>query len=282
MHWPADHPLHADDLLARWRGAADRLCGDGVVLRVLKHVPGRRVATLVSTPDGLAVLKVFSSPRARGNDRRLRALGPAVGDLLPRARQVDPLGHVGLLSYLPGRPLDGLSGPPFIAACGQAGAALARLHGCGVVLDRQWTAADELAQLRSMATPTTDAAISRAVRSLLPQPDVPLGPAHRDLHLAQVVVQPAGVAFIDLDEATMAPPGLDVGNLLGHLRQEAALGRRPAREVADAATAFLTSYGGAPPDTDCWQQLTLARLAALADARFDRPDWTAALLLVLA
>ena len=90
------------------------------------------------------------------------------------------------------------------------------------------------------------------------------------------------MAFIDLDEATMAPPGLDVGNLLGHLSQEAALGRRPALEVADAAAAFLTSYGGTPPDTDCWQQLTLARLAALADARFDRPDWTAALLLVLA
>ena len=279
MHWPAEHPLRADEVLAQWRGAADRLCGDGVVLRVLKHVPGRRVATLVSTPDGPAVLKVFSSPRARGNDRRLRALGPAVGDVLPRARQVDPLGHVGLLSYLPGRPLDGMSGPPFVAACGQVGAALARLHGCGVVLDRQWTAADELAQLRSMATPTTDAAITRAV---LPQHDVELRPAHRDLHLAQVVVQPAGVAFIDLDEATMAPPGLDVGNLLGHLSQEAALGRRPALEVADAAAAFLTSYGGAPPDTDCWQQLTLARLAALADARFDRPDWTAALLLVLA
>ena len=279
MHWPAEHPLRADALLARWRGPADRLCGDGVVLRVLKHVRGRRVATLVSMPDGPAVLKVFSSPRARGNDRRLRALGPAVGDLLPQALQVDPLGHVGLLSYLPGRPLDSMSGPPFVAACGQAGAALARLHGCGVVLDRQWTAADELTHLRSMATPTTDAAITRAV---LPQHDVELRPAHRDLHLAQVVVQPAGVAFIDLDEATMAPPGLDVGNLLGHLSQEAALGRRPALEVADAAAAFLTSYGGAPPDTDCWQQLTLARLAALADARFDRPDWTAALLLVLA
>lgn len=282
MHWPAEHPLRADDLLARWRGPADRLCGDGVVLRVLKHVRGRRVATLVSTADGLAVLKVFSSPRARGNDRRLRALGPAVGDLLPRALQVDPLGHVGLLSYRPGQPLDTLSGPPFVAACGQAGAALARLHGCGIVLDRQWTAADELAQLRSKATPTTEHAITRAARSWSPQPDALLVPAHRDLHLAQVVVQPVGVAFIDLDETTMAPRGLDVGNLLGHLSQEAALGRRPAVEVAAAAAAFLSGYGGAPADTDCWQQLTLARLAALADGRFDRPDWTAALLLVLA
>ncbi len=282
MHWPAEHPLRADDLLARWRGPADRLCGDGVVLRVLKHVRGRRVATLVSTADGLAVLKVFSSPRARGNDRRLRALGPAVGDLLPRALQVDPLGHVGLLSYLPGQPLDRLSGPPFVVACGQAGAALARLHGCGIVLDRQWTAADELAQLRSMATPTTEHAITRAVRSWSPQPDALLVPAHRDLHLAQVVVQPAGVAFIDLDETTMAPRGLDVGNLLGHLSQEVALDRRPAVEVGAAAAAFLTGYGGAPADTECWQQLTLARLAALADVRFDRPDWTAALLLVLA
>ncbi len=282
MHWPAEHPLHTDTTLAPWRDSADRLCADGAVLRVLKHVQGRRVATLVSTADGPAVLKVFSSPRARGNDRRLRALGPAVGDLLPRPLQVDPLGHVGLLSYLPGEALDRLSGQPFVAACGQAGAALARLHGCAVVLDRQWTAADELAQLAAMATPTIEAAITGVVRSWSPRPGAPLVPAHRDLHLAQVVVQPAGVAFIDLDETTMAPRGLDVGNLLGHLAQEAALGRRPAAEVTGATTAFLTGYGGAPADTGCWQHLTLARLAALADTRFDRPDWTAALLLVLA
>lgn len=282
MHWPAEHPLRADALLARWRVPADRLCGDGVVLRVLKHVSGRRVATLVSTADGLAVLKVFSSPRARGNDRRLRALGPVVGDLLPRALRVDPLGHVGLLSYLPGRPLDSLAGAAFIAACRQAGAALARLHGCGVVLDRQWTAPDELAHLRAMATPTTEPAITRAVRTWCPQAGASLVPAHRDLHLAQVVVQADGVAFIDLDEATMAPPGLDVGNILGHLSQDAALGRRPPCQVADATAAFLTGYGSAPVDTDCWQQLTLARLAALADARYGRPDWTAALLQVLA
>lgn len=57
-----------------------------------------------------------------------------------------------------------------------------------------------------------------------------------------------------------------------------------ARWPALAGAPFVAAGGqaGAPADTDWWQQLTPARLVALADARFDRPDWTAALLPVLA
>ena len=281
MHWPAEHPLHTDDALARWREPADRLCQDGLALRVLKHVPGRRVATLVSTSDGLAVLKVFSSPRARGNDRRLRALGREVGELIPRALRVDAEGHVGLLSYLPGRPLESLAGGKFVVASGRVGTALGRLHGCGVVLDRQWTVLDEVAHLRATATPVTETGVEKTIRSCCPAPVQGLVPAHRDLHPGQVVVRDDDVALIDLDEATMAPRGLDVGNFLGHLTRDAVLGRRPAAEVVDAGRAFCAGYGETPADTDCWRQLTLARLAALADTRQGRPDWMDSLLAVL-
>ena len=51
-----------------------------------------------------------------------------------------------------------------------------------------------------------------------------------------------------------------------------------------AGASFVAAGGqaGAPADTDCWQQLTPGRLVTLADARFDRLDWTTALLPVLA
>lgn len=279
--WPADSPLCTDARLAGHADAAGLLCRGGRLVRVLKHVPGRRLAALVSLPDGLAVLKVFASPRARGNDRRLRLLAPAVGGLVPRPLAVDPAGHVGLVSWADGTPLDRLSGDGLVAGCALLGAALGRLHRSGVVLDRAWTVETEVRALRERATPATAAAVEAAVATSCPRPDR-LVPSHRDLHPAQVVVAGSAVSLIDLDEAAMAPAGLDVGNLVGHLRQDAVLGRRPAGEVDAATAALLGAYGPVPADTDRWTSLTLARLAGLADARHGRADWSERLLACLA
>jgi hypothetical protein len=75
----------------------------------------------------------------------------------------------------------------------------------------------------------------------------------------------------------MAPPGLDVGNFLAHLDQDAALGRRPDHETRTAGRAFLRGYGGPPRDLTWWREIALARLAVLAEERHDRPDWAASL-----
>jgi hypothetical protein len=60
MHWPDDHPVRTDPRLAEWQADADAVCSQGSVLAVLRHVTGRRVATLVRTPDGPGVLKLFA------------------------------------------------------------------------------------------------------------------------------------------------------------------------------------------------------------------------------
>jgi hypothetical protein len=111
MHWPADHPLRTDPRLAKFRSDADAVCPEGSVVAVLRHREGHRVTTLVRTPDGPAVLKLYHSARAPENHRRLQMLRLGAGCVaLPRPLGVGPAGHAGLLEYLPGRPLRALGG----------------------------------------------------------------------------------------------------------------------------------------------------------------------------
>lgn len=274
--WPSDGtPVLTDPALTPYANAAAQLCPGGRWVRTLRHVPGRRAAGLVTLPDGPAVLKVYAGPRARGNVRRLRVLagGPAVA-LVPRVFGVDPSGHVALLEYVVGTPLEVLRGPGFAAGCRAAGAALARLHGCAAPLDRRWTVDDEVAALRRSCPPRLAILeqLTAMAAELAGAAAGQLVPAHRDCHPGQAVVTAAGtVRWIDLDEAALAPAGLDFGNLLAHLDRDRLLGRRPAAEVAAAAAAFAIGYGQIPAGARAWRRVSLARLAGLAETRFADP-----------
>lgn len=273
MQWPAEHPLRTDEKLRPWAGAAADLCDGARVVRVLRHLPGRRVATLLRLRDTYSVLKVFASPRARGNDRRLTALaaGPAAS-IVPASLGTDPSGHVHLVTYHAGVMLHQLPDADFVASCGRTGAQLRRLHDCGVELDRYWGWREEAAQLERHALTST---LGRAREALLHPPDAEGADrvcAHRDCHPGQVVVEPTGdVRWIDLDDSAMAPRALDVGNMIAHLRREY-LSETRDREVAVAAeTRFLLGYGSHASLTtaalDRWIEVALLRLAALAATR---------------
>jgi Ser/Thr protein kinase RdoA (MazF antagonist) len=240
MHWPADHPVRTDPVLAEWRADADAVCPEGEVVTVLRHVAGRRVATLVRTPDGPAVLKLYRSEKASGNHLRLQTLWLGAGSVPPpRPLAVGPAGHAGLLEYVPGRPLRAVSGADFVAACEEVGRVLARLHASDVLLDRGWTARTEIDDLARRFTASGGG-------SWLPPAPETLVPAHRDLNPSQVVIVPGAVRLIDFDEATMAPAGLDVGNFLAHLTKDVVQGRRLPTETEPAGEAFLRGYGRIP------------------------------------
>ena len=83
----------------------------------------------------------------------------------------------------------------------------------------------------------------------------------------------ATARWIDLDDAAMAPAGLDVGNFVAHLRRDHAFGLRGADETRDAIEGFLDGYGEAPADLAAWERLSLIRLAGLATSRHNRYDW---------
>ncbi len=279
MHWPSEHPVHQDGSLAGLIDAADELCPDARAGHVLRHVPGRRMAVFVDTSDGPGVLKMFATPRARGNHRRLAMLaGTSASPCVPTSRGCDRTGHVGLVSWQPGRTLHDLTDDEWASGCAGAGAALAMLHASGATFDRAWSAADECEHLRRFADGPEGGLIARA-DSLGERLDGDeLVSAHRDFHPKQVVIDAGDPHLIDLDDAAMAPAALDVGNFLAHLTQEAVLGLRPRRAVDTARAGFLESYGDIDADIEVWEWLTLLRLAALARTRHARPDWCRALL----
>ena len=272
MHWPIDHPVNTDPPLRTWADGAQQLCPEASVLTVLRHLPRRRVASLVETTRGRGVLKVFASPRARGNVRRLESLRrSSAGHLVPEPWGVDDAGHVSLVAFVVGEVFDCLNDDRFVATAELAGVALRQLHDSAAVLDRTWSLDDELRLLVSRATTTTHRSVDMAVGRAAHLASDLLVSAHRDCHPRQLVTIAHGVCWIDLDDAAMAPSGLDVGNMVAHLRRDAVLGRRSPAASERAIVAFRSGYGDTASDVDSWEQLSLLRLAGLATSRHRRP-----------
>ena len=273
MQWPPDHPALADAALAPWIGGAAELCPAGRIDATLRHLPGRRIAVRVRTPLGPAVLKVFANPRARGNHRRLARLAASgAAGLVPRSHGADASGHVALAEWVPGTPLDRAEGGRLIAGCAVVGEALAALHRSGAELDRRWASGEELALLRRQSVPLTAVWMTTAAHVAERVAGEPLVSAHRDFHPSQVVLGGEGVRLIDLDDAAMAPPALDVGNFVAHIRRAGVIGVHPPAIAAAAASAFLAGYGRVEGDVEAWAWLSMIRLAGLAQARHGRPD----------
>lgn len=273
MPWPSDHPANTDPILAPWADGVDEVAPGACVAEVLRYLPGRRVATLVEHERELAVVKVFASPRARGNARRLGALAasPAAA-IVPTLLGCDAAGHVLALSYRHGVLPTSLPDTEYPSCFHRVGAALRKVHESGAELDRVWDWDQEVAQLRRQATPATVDLVETLVASTGRLAGAPLIPAHRDAHPRQVVVAADGaVAFIDLDDAAMGPRGLDVGNMLGHLIREGITGARSVPATVEASEAFLDGYGPcAELDGGVltgWTALAIARLAGLAESR---------------
>lgn len=282
MPWPTDHPALTDPQLIPWSSGLDSLCPDAEFIRTLRYLPGRRVASQIRSGDRDLVLKLFASPRARGNDRRLRLWKSSPArDLVPSPMGSDRTGHLGLIEFVPGVPMNQLEGIEFIKACEMAGEALKRLHDSGVELDRDWTLSEELDQLERRATPRAAGAIAALV-GLEFAKDASLVSSHRDCHPGQAVVEGDHFCWIDLDDSAMAPAGLDVGNLIAHLRRYGVVGAIDPKVVAKSIDAFRASYGDLPEESDKWEWLSLARLVSLAEHRHSRADEAIALLELLA
>lgn len=275
MPWPTDHPALTDPMLAPWADGLEVVAPGATTVEVLRYLPGRRVATLVEHEHEPIVVKVFASPRARGNARRLRALGasPAAA-IVPSLLGCDATGHVLALSYRQGDLPASLPEAEYPGCFFRVGAALRLLHESEAELDRVWDWDKEVTQLRRLATPVTLELVETLVASTSQLAGGSLISAHRDAHPRQVVVGADGaVAFIDLDDAAMGPRGLDVGNMLGHLVRERITGARSAPAAREAGEAFLDGYG---PCADLdggvltgWTALAVARLAGLAESRHD-------------
>lgn len=167
------------------------------------------------------------------------------------------------------------------AECARAGAALARLHGSGVVPQAQWTAADELAALRkamadvARALPDLTAPLERLLDELHAageRLDFPTdAPIHGNLFGDQILVAPQGTGIVDWDDLARGDPLYDLGRLAAHLIYLRLVGAARSDHVA----ALCAGYGGRPDAARLRWQIAVALLmrAKISSLRLLPPHW---------
>jgi Ser/Thr protein kinase RdoA (MazF antagonist) len=226
-------------------GVVEAVVGTPVVFEELKHKPGRRLTSRASGPKGSAIVKLYRSDRAPTVAERISALSGGPPEVeVPEVLAVNAAERVVVLSELQGSPLREAALVSDEEVCRRAGAAIAAWHGAWrsrkpAVL-REHTIELELSVLidhAALASPE----IRRGVAAGVPELNgswLPETVVHRDLYEEQVLIGER-VGLIDLDDAALGPPELDVGNLLAHLDL---LELRSARALARAERALLDGY----------------------------------------
>jgi len=146
-----------------------------------------------------------------------------------------------------GTALDRLPAGAAVRAAGLAARWLATLHGSEAVLARRMDLTHELVDVQEWAACVADRApFARAAAFALAErladaaaelPTVREVPVHKDFHAGHVLAVPAGVVVIDLDEARMGDPALDVAHLSTYLDAS------PWPGAAAARATFLDTYG---------------------------------------
>jgi hypothetical protein len=250
--------------------AAQVAWGHGVAPRVvaaqqLADAAGRRtvVRYLVEGLGGSAATALIGKAhdarhRAFIAHENLRILGQEVftgtaGLGVPRI--VCRIPSLGMLLYreVAGRSADVLDGPGAVRAAESAGHWLTALHTSSVVLTRRVDLGHEVANAEEWATrvaaavpmsrPTVFDLMDRLVDAAAQLPATREVPVHKDLHAGHVLVPDGGrggVVVIDLDEARMGDPAIDVAHFCAYLDAS----RRPAASAM--RDAFLAGYGLVP------------------------------------
>jgi aminoglycoside phosphotransferase (APT) family kinase protein len=251
----------------------EEIVGAPVWVEELKHKPGRRRTLRARGSGGTAIVKVYASNRTSLVARRIAALAAGPEEpVVPAVLHVDTKLHFLALSEVPGRPLrDALLGSD-LSTCTQVGAALGSWHaaweGVAPLPLQRHTVERELKILRSRAEqasrPVADAVTESRLGATAEWRCSTV--VHRDLYEDHVLIGDR-VGLIDVDDAALGPPELDIGNLLAHVEL---LERRQGRDLVRELHALLDGYAERGPSLeeallDRCRRLTLLRLACLND-----------------
>ncbi|HLP78687.1 MAG TPA: phosphotransferase, partial [Candidatus Paceibacterota bacterium] len=171
--------------------------------------------------------------------------------------------------------------------------AIHKLHVAGVKPDKQHTMADELRILRrgfcelAASRPTWTGRLAKLLVACdkLGSEVVPARSCgiHRDFYPAQVIVDNARLWLIDFDLYCLGDPGLDAGNFIGHLTEQALRERGDASAMAEVEQAleerFVELSGeSVRASVRAYATLTLARHIFISTRFPDRSHLTKQLL----
>ncbi|MDK3255743.1 phosphotransferase family protein [Blastococcus capsensis] len=261
---PSVDPLDADRMTDVLRRVPALRAADGlrvVHARPLAVAAGRRrvvryeVEGLVGGPVALVGKSYADRHRSSIAYDNLRLLHGEVFAGTPTCTVPAPVCHLPaqrmvLYREVAGTALDQPAAGNGVPAAGLAARWLATLHGSAAVLARRLDLTHELVDVGTWAACVGDRAPeARAAAHLLAErlaaaaaelPALPEVPIHKDFHAGHVLVVPDGVAVIDLDEARMGDPALDVAHLT------ACLDAFPSPRAVEIRAAFLDAYGALP------------------------------------
>lgn len=246
-----------------------------VAFEELKHKPGRRTTWRATAGDGhsTAIVKRYTSGRAPLVAARLAVLHPGPrSPCVPQMLHLDTERGAVVLSDVPGRPLREAVFAGDTDAFRMAGQAMGTWHawwrGRSPAPLRPHGADREVALLLARAA-GAPAEIAEAVNRMAPSLAFPWPCStvvHRDLYEEQVLVDALGeIGLIDLDDAALGPPELDLGNFIAHLEL---LGLRRGSTPGHSVVAFLVGHADAAGPLDAallerCRRLTLLRLACI-------------------
>lgn len=247
-----------------------RLVGAPVTLETLKSKPGRRRTLRASGPRGSVIVKVYATARAGQVAARLSCLADGPNEpVIPRVLEVAPDHRYVVLSEVYGQTLGASLLGRSMDAPARAGRALGRWHAA-------WASAPppalrphsverelEILEARLSGLPCD---LARRIRRARPDavPWAPVTVVHRDLYEEQLIVGER-IGLIDLDDVSLGPPELDLGNLLAHLELlEVRSGQRLTQQREDLLRSYR-SVGLAIDEARLayCRKLSLLRLAAI-------------------
>jgi aminoglycoside phosphotransferase (APT) family kinase protein len=213
---------------------------------VLRHKHGRRCTLRYRLDDGVQVLaKTYASPRAARVHESYRRLATSGCVAMPRPLGWDEESRLVATAPVTGEPLrDEL---PAV----EVAEVLYAFHSSGVTLERRHSLEDELAPLADRVERLAAVAPSaRRCLDLVRQGQARRWtwrwlPIHRDFYEDQLLISDHGLAVLDLDDAAMSEPAVDVANFVAHLRLRGATARafvKRYRELDPALDMRLVAF----------------------------------------
>jgi len=257
-------------------------------LELVRHKPCRRAIlryTVQRDDDRIDHLygKTFASERGP----RVFATSQIVADARAFGADVQVPEPIAFLPHLkllvqrsvPGQPAESalLDGDQDLAR--RIATALYRMHASGVDLGRRHDLDEELAPLRERVEEISngDPKLSPLASACLTKIHARARetawrwrwqPIHRDVYHDQVLVDGGRLAILDLDDAAMSEPAIDIANFVAHLQLLGIQRQDSPTALAEVIDAFLTQSLRLDPELDrallgLLQAATLLRLAGI-------------------
>ena len=262
-------------------------------LRPLRYKPERRYVARLESPAGPdMLLKFFEPSRYKAAKRAAQAISETATSATRRRNYFFDRHKAMGLEWLPGRLLSDVvlerdaSEQHRAAAVEQTGSALAELHSFAPGALKKQLREEETQRLHAQAAtiahlnPAIGAQAERLAlmaESLLLQVPAEMTALHGDFYDHQVLISDSAPVLIDLDEAKLGHPAIDLGLFIAHLERHRLYDRLTAEEVGAYTRALLRGYelvrpAPSEPVTRLYTGIGLLHLSA-EPFRYRESEW---------